>query len=136
MCLYRLATEDEKKEILGNIPPLARGWKIIYKHPANNVYYTMNLNDPVIRGWKHGMPYYTILTGSSILERKQERYWPYIRVFIRPPEGSWKHGKFNLVPVYFWKDDVTVVGFHKGELVKKVNYPDPEKYFSLLEQDS
>jgi len=126
MCLYQLATEDEKKEILSNIPPLARGWKII---------------DPVIRGWKHGMPYYTILTGSSIIDRKQERYWPYIHVFVRPPEGSWKHGKFNLIPVYFWKEDVTVIGFHKGEpvpivVVKKVNYPDPEKYFSLLEQDS
>jgi len=84
------------------------------------------------KGWDYGYP------SGEIHTAKGELYIPYIHVFLEPPKGNWWASKWKLLPVYFWKDDITEIGFQYEEpvpvlVVKKVNYPDPEKYFSLLE---
>jgi len=137
MCLYRLATEKEKQEILSNLPPLIRGWKAVY--PAapllkTNHWATWGIGIPIREGWYYGNPHkYTKTTLDEV-------YYPYVHVFLSRPTGVWKVNKWRLLPVHFWKEDIVHIGYQAGEdapvaIVKKVNYPDPEKYFSLLKED-
>jgi len=138
MCLYRLATKDEKKKILNNLPPLVRGWKVVgIRSWGGKTYYVTERRQCKIKeGWAYGRPSRFAVTDTGNYETGVT-YMPYIHVFLRPPEGLWRSSKWDLLPVYFWLDDVVEVGFQGGEpvpvlIVKKVNYPDPDKYFSLL----
>ena len=140
MCLYRLATEDEKRKILNDLPPLVHGWKVVFRKdplPKTADYVTWGQQRKIKEGWTCGKPRSLVKTGRAMAHKTEEKYWPYIHVFLRPPEGLWKSPKWYLLPVYFWLDDVVEVGFQGREpvpvlIVKKVNYPDPDKYFSLL----